>query len=86
MYPLLVLTVAGMILGGLLIFVVPKFQQIFAELLKGAPLPALTQLILTISQLLKVHYLLGLGLGGGVSLAGFLYWRTPHGTRQLARG
>jgi len=86
MYPLLVLTVAGLILGGLLIFVVPKFQQIFAELLKGAPLPALTQLILTISQLFKVHYFLGLGLGCAVSLAGFLYWRTPHGARQLARG
>ncbi len=86
MYPLLVLVVAGLIVCGLLIFVVPKFQQIFADLLKGAPLPALTQFILTISEWIKAHYLLGLGLCLAVSFAGMLYQRTSRGARQLARG
>ena len=49
-YPLVVMTVAVTILVGLLVFVVPKFQQIFADLLKGAPLPALTQAVLAATR------------------------------------
>ncbi|MBP7482624.1 MAG: type II secretion system F family protein, partial [Lacunisphaera sp.] len=48
-YPVIVMAVAMLILVGLLVFVVPKFQQIFADLLKGAPLPALTQAVLSVS-------------------------------------
>jgi type IV pilus assembly protein PilC len=33
--------------------VVPKFKQIFADLLKGAPLPPLTQWVLTISDVVR---------------------------------
>src|SRR5882757_2273133 len=56
-YPLIVMAVAVLILCGLLVFVVPKFKQIFADLLKGAPLPPLTQAVLTVSDAVKNHYL-----------------------------
>jgi type IV pilus assembly protein PilC len=56
-YPLIVLLVAVAILAGLLVFVVPKFKQIFADLLKGAPLPPLTQWVLTISDAVRHNVL-----------------------------
>ena len=62
-YPLIVMAVAIVILVGLLIVVVPKFKQIFADLLKGAPLPPVTQFVLTISDAVKTHYLIALGAG-----------------------
>ncbi len=61
-YPLIVMAVAVVILAGLLVVVVPKFKQIFADLLKGAPLPPLTQFVLTISDAVKNHYLIAFAL------------------------
>lgn len=54
-YPVIVLTVAFSVLAGLLVFVVPKFQQIFADLLKSAPLPPLTRFVLGLSQLVQAN-------------------------------
>jgi type IV pilus assembly protein PilC len=50
MYPLIVLTLAGGITMGLMVFIVPKFKQIFEELLEGAPLPWLTARVIGLSQ------------------------------------
>ena len=82
-YPIIVLAVAVIILVGLLVFVVPKFKQIFADLLKGAPLPALTQFVLTLSGAVKSHYLVALGIGvvGWIGLK--IFRRTPRGARLL---
>jgi type IV pilus assembly protein PilC len=49
------MTLAVIIVAGLLVFVVPKFQQIFADLLKGAPLPPLTRTLLAVSEAVKTH-------------------------------
>jgi type IV pilus assembly protein PilC len=85
-YPLIVLAVAGLILSGLLVFVVPRFQQIFADLLKGAPLPPLTRFVLAVSQIVKDHLLPVLAgvvaLGVGLNLLR----RSPPGARLLDAG
>lgn len=60
-YPLIVLALALGIVAALMIVVVPKFEQIFAGLLKGQPLPPLTQLVLGISRLVQDHFLVVLG-------------------------
>jgi len=78
-YPLVLLGVAVAILAGLLIVVVPKFKQIFADLLKGAPLPPLTQLVLTISDAVKGHGLLVAALGAAGWLGLHLFRRTARG-------
>ncbi|HEY4249170.1 MAG TPA: type II secretion system F family protein [Lacunisphaera sp.] len=78
-YPLIVLGVATVILVGLLVIVVPKFKQIFADLLKGAPLPALTQAVLSISDAVKGHYLITAGVGITGWIAFKLFVRTPRG-------
>jgi type IV pilus assembly protein PilC len=82
-YPLIVMLVAVVILVGLLVIVVPKFKQIFADLLKGAPLPPLTQFVLTISDAVKTHYVIAF-------VAGIFLWagakfiaRTPRGIHVL---
>ncbi len=82
-YPLIVLAVAVTILGGLLVFVVPKFQQIFADLLKGAPLPPLTQAVLTVSDLVRHNVLVALGLAMAGWVAFRFFRRTPAGARTI---
>jgi type IV pilus assembly protein PilC len=54
-YPLVVLTIAIAITLGLMIGVVPKFAEMFDEILEGIPLPLLTQFVITISNLLMNH-------------------------------
>jgi type IV pilus assembly protein PilC len=55
-YPLLTTTVACFILFGLMYWVMPQFAAIFEELLEGAPLPWLTQVILSISRFTREHW------------------------------
>jgi type IV pilus assembly protein PilC len=55
-YPTVVMSVAGMITAGLMIFIVPKFEKIFSELLGGAKLPALTRFVLGISNVMQKHF------------------------------
>ena len=52
-YPCVVLSVAGLVTAGLMIFIVPNFKKIFDELLEGEPLPGITQLVLNFSEILK---------------------------------
>jgi type IV pilus assembly protein PilC len=49
-YPVIVLLIAIVILGFLLVFIVPKFKQIFDDMLAGKPLPVLTQFVITASE------------------------------------
>lgn len=82
-YPVVVLLVAMGVLTGLIVFVVPRFQQIFADLLKGAPLPPLTQAVLAFSEWTRGHWAAALAafVGGWGLLA--LTRRSPLG-RSLA--
>src|SRR2546423_6582711 len=49
-YPVAVMVVAVAILIVLMVFVVPKFKQIFNDMLEGAALPSFTQFVLGISE------------------------------------
>ena len=50
-YPVMVLIMALGITSGLLIFIVPKFEKIFKEMLGDEPLPALTQFVMHLSKI-----------------------------------
>lgn len=82
-YPLIVMAVAVLILAGLLVFVVPKFKQIFADLLKGAPLPPLTQAVLTVSDAVKNHYLVVLAAAAALWIGLKVFRNTSAGARLL---
>lgn len=62
-YPIVVLTIAITILFFLMTYIVPKFQDIFKDLLEGKPLPALTQAVMEASKLIRENVLV---VGGGV--------------------
>jgi type IV pilus assembly protein PilC len=57
-YPSAVLCVAVAVLSLMMIFVVPRFQEVFQGLLEGRPMPAFTVLVFNISLLLKNHFLM----------------------------
>jgi len=59
-YPIVVLGFVTLILAAMLIFVVPQFKTIYANL-KGE-LPALTKLLLKVSEILKHDFLILVGL------------------------
>lgn len=56
-YPLIVMTMAIGIMGFLLVFIVPKFEAIFHDMLGERPLPAITTLVISLSRFVQVHWL-----------------------------
>jgi len=70
-YPVIIVCVATAIVSVLMVFVVPKFQDIFSGLLKGRSLPVLTQGLMNVSHFLKDHFLVALG---GAAVA-FVLWK-----------
>ncbi len=70
-YPAAVMVVATGILVLMMVFVVPRFQQVFEGLLNGAPMPAFTILILRVSEVMRHHAPLAalamLALGAGLA-------------------
>jgi type IV pilus assembly protein PilC len=58
MYPAVVLSLAFLILGGLMVFVVPRFEAIYEDFLRGAALPKLTQVVLDLSEFVQSNVLL----------------------------
>lgn len=65
-YPLIIMVVAVLIVGALMVFVIPSFKEIFDGLLKGTPLPLLTQFVLAISDFLKNQIIWTIVLIAGV--------------------
>jgi type IV pilus assembly protein PilC len=62
-YPAAVMLVAAAIITLLLVYVIPKFQEVFAGLTNGKPLPAFTLAVLNASQLVRNHiFTVGLAL------------------------
>src|SRR5438094_882200 len=60
-YPLIVITMAMAIMGFLLVFIVPKFEAIFHDMLGNKPLPVITQFVIGASNFVKNHGLLLVG-------------------------
>ncbi len=58
MYPIIVLVIAFVIMAFLLVFIVPKFEQIFKDMLNGKPLPALTEFVIAASRIVKDNFLI----------------------------
>ena len=55
-YPCAVLIVATVIMGVLLVLVIPKFKEVFSGgLAQGRDLPAFTQLVMSISDAVRLH-------------------------------
>ena len=79
-YPIVVLTFAVLVLIGMLLFLVPVFENVFKDL--GGDLPALTQVVVLASDAVRGYWFILFPAIGG-SIYGFRRWkRTPAG-RQV---
>src|SRR5256885_4475083 len=65
-YPAIVMTMAVLIMGFLLVFIVPRFEAIFHDMLGDKPLPAITLFVIGISNFAKDNW--AILIGGGVAL------------------
>jgi type IV pilus assembly protein PilC len=64
-YPVVTLIIAIIVLGIILVFVIPVFQEMFSDL--GGELPVPTQIVVRISEMVKskiLYIIIGLGLLG----------------------
>ena len=77
-YPTVILSLALIIAMGLITFVVPIFKDMFAGF--GASLPGPTQLLVTVSDFMRHHWLVVI-LGVGGSVYGFRKWLSTPGGR-----
>ena len=84
-YPLVVLVIAGAILTFLLIFIVPKFQQIFQDALPGKPLPAITLFVIACSHMLVDQWYVVIGVIAGLVIGYKALSSTPAGIVFLDR-
>jgi type IV pilus assembly protein PilC len=57
-YPVIVLVIAVVIMMFLLAFIVPRFEQIFKDMLGNKPLPVLTQYVIAASRYLQDHWVI----------------------------
>ena len=80
-YPAIIIVVAGGILTGLMVFVVPKFEQIFSGVLKGQPLPRLTCGVIGVGNFIHHHSLAAAGLVILSVLGGRMIRRNRTGVR-----
>jgi type IV pilus assembly protein PilC len=84
-YPCAVIFVAVTILTVLMVFVIPKFEAVFKDMLEGQGLPAFTQFVLSVSRAIAGHFVITL-----ISIVAFfiglkLFIRTRFGRRLYDR-
>jgi general secretion pathway protein F len=84
MYPVLLITVMTFVVAALLIFIIPKFVDIFKTL--GQDLPASTSLLLHFSNMLTGYWWLVLLGAGGLYIWFKKYSATDAGRRRLDTG
>jgi type IV pilus assembly protein PilC len=78
-YPSVVIFVALSILIFLMVVIVPKFQEIFRDLLEGAQLPGLTRFVIGASSMIKDQALLVIGLVVVLVVAIRIFGKTSKG-------
>jgi type IV pilus assembly protein PilC len=84
-YPVIVLLIAIAIMLFLLAFIVPKFEQIFKDMLGNKPLPPLTQWVINASNAIKSQwYWIALAIFG-IGVIYKMVARTPGGRAFIDR-
>ena len=80
-YPVAVMVVAVGILILLMTMVVPKFKEVFANMLEGDTMPGFTLFVLAVSDMIKNHILETIGVIIALVIAFMLFVRTQFGRR-----
>ncbi|MDK3159465.1 type II secretion system F family protein [Kamptonema cortianum] len=82
-YPVAVLTIALVIMGFLLVFIVPKFRQIFDELMPGEAMPLITEIVLGVSEFVKNQFLILAGIIAAIIIGFKVVAKIPAGRKAL---
>ena len=82
-YPIIVMFLALAIMAFLLVFIVPRFEQIFKDMLGDKPLPTITLFVIGVSNAIKDRWPIILGVIFVVVIGFKLLARTARGRRAL---
>ena len=82
-YPIMLISVAVVVIGIIMIFAVPVFEDTFADMGNELPLP--TRLLIGMSNFMVDNLLLLIALGAVLGLALFFYGKTDQGRHVYAR-
>ncbi len=80
-YPVVVIIIACLVVTGLLVWVVPVFQDMFTGF--GKALPAPTQIVVNLSNILKSYWYIILGTIVGTGIFINRAYKTPKGRRVI---
>jgi type IV pilus assembly protein PilC len=77
-YPAILVVFAFLAIMLLLVYVVPTFSQVYTD--SGSQLPALTQLLITFTTVLRRYFIVGIVVGFSI-LAAFRSWKSTEAGR-----
>ena len=80
-YPVAVLVVACAILTVLMVWVVPRFKDIFKDMLPGSQLPSFTRFVLGVSDAIAQHFIVTASCAVAFMILFFWFIRTRFGRR-----
>ncbi|MBI5598181.1 MAG: type II secretion system F family protein [Deltaproteobacteria bacterium] len=80
-YPLAVIVIAALVVTGLLLWVVPIFEDMFAGFGKALPLP--TQIVVNMSKFLQHWWFLLIGALVGIGVGLFRFYKTDRGRLMM---
>jgi general secretion pathway protein F/type IV pilus assembly protein PilC len=82
-YPVFVMSVGVIVVGVLLVFFVPQFDDLFAQMRKKGGLPQATEMLLALSEFTQKYWWIALGGLAGLAILLRQYLSTPEGKRRL---
>lgn len=82
-YPAMVLIISVAVVIGLLVFIVPKFQDMYGGM--GKELPQLTMMVIGMSQFVQTKWWVLLMMAIGIPYGVMSYYRSPGGQETLDR-
>ena len=82
-YPITIMSIAVVVVGVILIFVIPTFAKMFADF--GGELPAPTKIVIALSNFLVKYFLLLIGGFYAIIWAIKKYYSTPGGQKNIDR-
>lgn len=82
-YPVATMVIAFGAITVVLVFVIPKFQQLFSE--QGQELPMLTQKVVGLSESLQANWYIYIGVTVAIPMLLMMYYNTPSGRQIIDR-
>ncbi len=82
-YPIVVLLAALGITGFLLVAVIPKFKQVFNDMLGGEALPAVTEMVIGASEYVQNNWIVIVAIFGALAVLKKIFAQTEKGALML---